>query len=338
MRSVFISLFVRSIALTASMMSYSLLCCCAVSIVASGENSLPPASTAAAYYIDCSATADGNGTQTSPWNSLGDVNPHSFLPGDVLLFKRGTGCIGALQPLGSGSAGNPVVIDAYGTGAQPVINAGASTEAAIRLFNQNYWEIGNLEVVGGSRYGVYVGGNADNMPVQHIYLRNLKVHDATGTAVQRGDSGEVFLAPGGVGQTLNDVLIDGVTAGNSKVSEGIFVNAGGAWMAGQTQPLGSNITVQNSTAHDVYGDGILIEELNNGLIQNSVAYHTGLCPSNCGTTPVGLWGMALHTCVVQNNESYNNQTWNSHDGGDFDIDYYNTNNIVQYNYGHDSAG
>jgi hypothetical protein len=230
------------------------------------------------------------------------------------------------------------VIDAYGTGGQPVINAGSSSEAAVRLFNQKYWEIGNLEVVGGHKYGIYVGGNTTNMPIQHIYLRNLNVHDSTGTSALRGDSGEVFLAPGGIGQTLSDVLIDGVTVGNSKVSEGIFVNAGGAWMAGQTQPLGSNITVQNSTAHDVYGDGILIEELNQGLIQNSVAFHTGLCPSNCGTTPVGLWEWYCHTCVVQNNESYNNQTWNSHDGGDFDIDYYNTNNIVQYNYGHDSAG
>ncbi len=42
---------------------------------------------------------------------------------------------------------------------------------------------------------------------------------------------------------------------------------------------------------------------------------------------------------MQNNESYSNQTWGQgYDGGDFDLDYYNTSNIVQYNYGHDSAG
>jgi hypothetical protein len=338
LRSVILSLLIRFMALTATMISSSLLCCCAGSLAASGEGSLPPASTGATYYIDCSRTTDGNGTQTSPWNSLGDVNTHTFVPGNALLLKRGTTCLGALQPLGSGNAGSPITIDAYGTGSQPVIDAGSSNVAAVSLFNQQFWEIGDIEVVGGSKYGVYVSGNIANIPIQHIYLRNSYVHNATGTSTKRGDSGEVFLAPGGVGQTLNDVLIDGVTAGNSHVSEGIFVNAGGAWTGSPAQTLGSNITVQNSTSHDVYGDGILIQVLSNGMIQNSVAYHTGLCPANCGTTPVGLWDWYCQTCVIQNNESYNNQTWNSHDGGDFDIDYYNTNNILQYNYGHDSAG
>ena len=338
MRAVIIYFLLRSTAMTVFMMTALILCCCTGSVVAGGESSPLPSVTAATNYVDCSASVDGNGTLTSPWNSLSDVNSHSFAPGSSVLFRRGTVCIGALQPQGSGIAGAPIIIDAYSVGTQPAIKADSSTEEAIRLFNQQYWEVGDLEVIGGAKYGVYVGGNAPNTSIQHIYLRNLYVHNATGTSTQRGDSGEVYLAPGGVGQTLNDVLIDGVTAGDSNVSEGIFVNAGGAWMAGQAQPLGNNITVQNSTAHDVYGDGILIQELSKGLIQNSVAYHTGLCPSNCGTTPVGLWEWYCHTCVVQNNESYNNQTWNSHDGGDFDIDYYSTGNIVQYNYGHDSAG
>jgi hypothetical protein len=45
-----------------------------------------------------------------------------------------------------------------------------------------------------------------------------------------------------------------------------------------------------------------------------------------------------HTCVMQNNESYDIQDYSLWDGGDFDIDVWNTSNIVQYNYGHDSIG
>jgi hypothetical protein len=268
---------------------------------------------------------------------LSDADAHSFVAGNSLLFKRGTACNGTLQPSGSGASGSPIVVDAYGTGNLPVLKGGPSSPEVILLNNQSYWEINDLEVIGGITYGVYVTGNTADDPLYHIYLKNLNVHSATGTSTSRGDSGEVILSASGAGQTLSDILVDGVTASNSQVSEGILVNAGGAWAGNGSQPLGNNVTIQNSTVHDVYSDGILVMELSNGTIQNSVVYRTGLCP-NCGSTPSGLWEWYCHTCTIQNNESYANQTWNAHDGGDFDIDYYNTDNIVQYNYGHDSAG
>ncbi len=254
------------------------------------------------------------------------------------MLHRGTACNGALTPQGSGAANTPIVIDAYGTGAPPVISGG-NAEAALKLFNQQYWEINNLEITGGNRYGVYVSGNTPNTSIHHIYLRNLNVHGATYASTKRADSGEVFISANAAGQIMNDVLIDGVTAHDSHVSEGIFVSAGGAWIEGNgvSQPLGSNVTVQNSTAHDIYGDGILISELNNGLLQRNVVYKSGLCPNCTGSTPVGLWEWYCHTCTVQYNESYANQSWGG-DGGDFDIDYFNNDNVVQYNYGHDSAG
>ncbi len=293
---------------------------------------------AATYYVDCSASQNGSGTQASPWNSLVSVDAFTFLAGDHLLLKRGTACSGTLAPEGSGAVYSSIVIDAYGTGAQPVINGG-NAEEALKLFNQQYWEINNLEITGGHLYGVYVSGNTPNTSVNHIYLRNLDVHGATYTSSKRSDSGEVVLSNQAAGQIFNDVLIDGVTAHDSHVSEGIFVSAGGAWIEGNgvSQPLGNDITVQNSTAHDIYGDGILISELNNGLLQRNVVYNSGLCPNCTGSTPVGLWEWYCHTCTVQFNESYANQSWGG-DGGDFDIDYYNNNNVVQYNYGHDSAG
>jgi hypothetical protein len=303
------------------------------------SSSVPPVQgSATTYYLDCSASQNGNGTQASPWNSVTSVNAFTFLPGNQLLLNRGTACNGALAPQGSGAANNPIVIDAYGTGAQPVIDGG-SAAAALALFNQQYWEINNLEITGGTLYGVYVSGNTPNVSINHIYLRNLNVHGATYTSIKRADSGEVFLSANGAGQVFNNVLVDGVTAYGSQVSEGILVNAGGGWIEGNgvSQPLGSNVTVQNSTAHDIYGDGILIAELNNGLLQANVVYNSGLCPNCTGSTPVGLWEWYCHTCTVQNNESYANQSWGG-DGGDFDIDYYNNNNVVQYNYGHDSAG
>jgi hypothetical protein len=302
------------------------------------SSSVPPPISSTAYYLDCSAGPNGSGTESSPWNSPGDLNALTFRPGDHLFVRRGTVCYGTLMPQGSGTSNAAIVIDAYGTGTQPVINGGRHEEA-LKLFNQQYWEINNLELTGGELYGLYISGDTPNSTLNHIYLRNLDVHGATFTSSKRADSGEVFISPKGAAQILNDVLIDHVTAHDSHVSEGIFVSAGGVWIekSGVSQPLGNKVTVQNSIAHDIDGDGILIAELTNGLLQRNVVYKSGLCQKCTGSTPVGLWEWYCHVCTVQYNESYANQSWEG-DGGDFDIDYFNDDNVVQYNYGHDSAG
>ena len=65
---------------------------------------------ASTYYVDCSATTDGNGQSGTPWNSLLDPSAHMFVPGDALLFRKGVTCTGTLQPQGSGSSGVPITV------------------------------------------------------------------------------------------------------------------------------------------------------------------------------------------------------------------------------------
>jgi hypothetical protein len=304
-----------------------------------GSGGTTPPAPQTTFYVNCSLASDGDGSQSTPWNSLTDANGHTFVAGNSLLLARGTTCNGVLKPQGSGASGSPIVVDAYGTGNVPIVNGGASSGPAVYLNNQQYWEINDLEIQGGQNYGVYITGNTDNAPLAHIHLTNLNVHGAFGPSTVRADSGEVFISAYGAGQTLSDVVVNGVTAHDSNVSEGIYVGAGGSWVNDAAkQTLGSNVTVENSTAHDVYGDGILIVELNTGLLQNNVVYNTGQCPSCGSSTPGGLWEWFCNNCTVQGNESYANKSWNAYDGGDFDIDYYNNNVTVQYNYGHDSAG
>ena len=304
----------------------------------SGSGTPPPGP--ATYYLDCSASTNGNGTQSSPWNTLTSANAITFQPGDQLLLNRGTTCSGMLTPAGSGSSTAAITIDAYGSGPEPVINAGSNL-AAIQLVNQQYWEINNLEIVGGAQYGIYIFANVDNVNLDHFYLRNLDVHGVQYVSTVRDDSGEVYFSSTGLHAVMSDILVDGVTAHDTQASEGIVIYAGGGWTNADRsdQMLGNNITVQNSTAYNVGGDGILLMTVSNGLMQNNVTYHTGQCSACTGSTPSALWEWFCHTCTVQNNESYANSTWGQgYDGGDFDIDYYSTNNIVQYNYGHDSAG
>jgi len=299
------------------------------------------------YYVDCAAISAGAGTVHAPWNSLAAVNAQPLTAGAHILLARGTTCSGNLVPQGSGTAGHPIVLGAYGVGARPVINAASTAAAALQLTDQSYWTIQDLEIVGGTTYGVYVTGNTAGGALTGITLQNLDVHGATGSSTVRGDSGEVYIYPRGSNETISNVKIDGVTAHDSEVGEGIFLaGAFGAFPPGTAvptpgnMPLGSNNQIVNSTSYNVRGDAILLTTTTNGLLQNNVAHDSGYCGgSNCGSsTASGLWEWYCQDCTVQSNESYDNHTWSTTDGGAFDIDNFNANNLVQYNYGHDNAG
>jgi len=75
------------------------------------------------YYVDSSGGNDSNdGTSaSSPWRTIAKVNATSFSPGDHILFKRGVTWRKLLAISSSGDSGNPIVIDAYGSGAAPSI-------------------------------------------------------------------------------------------------------------------------------------------------------------------------------------------------------------------------
>src|SRR5208282_5751694 len=76
---------------------------------------------ATTYYVSSSAGNDSNsGTSAStPWQTIAHVNGQTFHPGDSILFKRGDVWNESLAPASSGSSGNPIMFDAYGTGAAP---------------------------------------------------------------------------------------------------------------------------------------------------------------------------------------------------------------------------
>jgi hypothetical protein len=293
------------------------------------------AATGITYYLDCAAASNGGGTQTSPWNSLGTVNATTFSPGSSLLLKRGTTCTGMLYPKGSGDSSSLNTIGAYGTGAAPIVSGG-SNQAAIKLYNQQHWRIENLETTGGNPYGVFVSGN-QAATFNRIQLVNLTVHDVGGVATQK-ETGLVVVTGQSKDTAFNDVLIDGISAYNTQQWSGILVGGDNYESLGFTGSVAnSNVTIQNSTVYNTYGDGIVLFHVNNGLIQNSVAHDVGKIPNTGVGTPNGIWTWWCNTCTVQFNEVYNVAS-PSVDGGAFDIDYWNDNNIVQYNYGHDNQG
>lgn len=285
------------------------------------------------YYVDCSAASNGSGTQASPWNNLATVNATTFGAGDSILFKRGTTCNGQLWPLGSGTSSTAyITLGDYGTGALPIINGG-SNQSAIKLYNQEYWHIQNIETTGGNPYGLYVSGNVSAV-LDHFRVTNVVAHDVGGTTTAQKENGIIVFIPGTASTLFNDVIIDGANVYNTQQWAGILLG-GDDFGRTMTSPRNTNITIQNSTATNVYGDAIVLYQVNNGLLANNLAYNTGLIPTDVVGTPNGIWEWECGNCTVQYNEAYSQHspTW---DGGAFDIDFGSSDNILQYNYGHDN--
>jgi hypothetical protein len=98
---------------------------------------------ATTYYVSSSAGNDANSGMSSSaaWQTIAHVNGQTFQPGDSILFKRGDVWNESLTPPSSGTLGNPITFDAYGTGAAPNLTGYYSVPTtAWVLVSGNAWK------------------------------------------------------------------------------------------------------------------------------------------------------------------------------------------------------
>lgn len=145
------------------------------------------------YYVDATGGNDSHtGTsEGSAWKTLEKVNATTFQPGDQILLKSGEVWEGQLWPKGSGSPGMPIIIDQYGSGSKPAIQGKGLVEDAVRLFNQEYWEIHHLDVSNakpatatpgenlGDYRGIHITGD-NSTTLDYFRIVAVDVHDVTG--------------------------------------------------------------------------------------------------------------------------------------------------------------
>ncbi|WP_230673239.1 Ig-like domain repeat protein [Rathayibacter sp. Leaf248] len=171
------------------------------------------------YFVDATAGDDAAAgtSRATAWKSLTKASTMTYSAGDRILLKAGETWNGQqLLPKGSGAAGRPIVIDAYGDSAtKPSIATdgrvaspflpGTQTKnpetvgmtGAISLRNQQYWEIHDLslsndddfatDITTGSivRDGVSISINADKLTgddsvMDYFRISGLDIHDIDG--------------------------------------------------------------------------------------------------------------------------------------------------------------
>jgi hypothetical protein len=299
------------------------------------------------YYVDNIGGDDslaGTSEQTA-WRTLTKVNATTFQPGDTILFKAGGSWSGKLHPKGSGAAGSPIVIDQYGTGNKPIINGGGLVgTGAVYLYNQQYWEINNLEITNtgsasGQKMGVSIEAE-DAGDLRHIYLRNLTIHDVNGLNTDKQNGGIWVHTFGAVVPTkIDDVRIENNTIYNTDRA-GIVVTSD--WWCNESlvtcenRPAyypSSGVIVRNNVVYSVGGDGISIRDTTAPLIEHNVVYDAN---ARSGDYNNGIWSYNATNALIQYNEAY--LTRSTKDGYGLGVDYLQNGAILQYNYTHDNEG
>ncbi len=284
---------------------------------------------AATYYVDSVGGNDANnGTSAAtPWKTLGKVNAKTFAPGDQLLFKAGSTYTGQLWPKGSGAAGNPIVLGMYGSGNKPKITGSGTDTEVVKLHNQQYWEISNLDVTGGANnaWGVYVSLQ-DFGTGQHLRIRDLNVHD-----MPNATGGIRVTAHAGSASRWNDVLIEDNVVTRAGAL-GITVN--GAFTGRNVWNPHTNVHIRRNRVEFSKGNDIIVIMTEGALIEHNVCRGGGGAVNADATA--GIWPWSADNTVMQFNEV--SDRVNVHDGQAFDSDFNTQGTIVQYNYSHNNAG
>ena len=251
------------------------------------------------YYLDAGGGSDSNaGTSTSaPWKSLAKVNATTFQAGDQILLKAGQVWSGLLWPKGSGVSGSPIVLSSYGSGARPRIDGASRVTSTVKLNDQQYWEIRNLEVTNtapatgtaGANLqdlrGIHISGD-DGQTLTYLHIDGVYVHDVTGQVNWiGGDTADN--APGVTFQTGWD---------NSKKTGGIVFDTTVTDVAspGSSPTILNDLLVQNSVISDTSFAGIVVKQYSGDA--------TGATATGWGTrASAGDTNFHPHTDVVLRN-------------------------------------
>jgi hypothetical protein len=197
----------------------------------------------AIYYVDQAGGNDSN-PGTSPgnaWKTISKVNRSSFSAGDSILFKRGETWQEFMTMPSSGSAGSPITVGAYGTGALPVFYGGITIASGSWTANDPVSGVWSYTTY--TRYAVW----QDSVPLKH----------ASSSSCTDGNwyygSGKVYYKPtsGTLTDHVVELYVNGLNLNNKSfiTVDGIYFTK--CYYSISNQPSSvtlahsSNITVKN---------------------------------------------------------------------------------------------
>jgi len=315
---------------------------------------------AVTYYVSPSGNDSHSGTSAqNAWRTIDKVNTIDLNPGDKVLLQGGYDYPGnlLLTAEDAGTPERPVVIGSYGSGRARIKAADGS---GVTVQNAGGIEVKDLVVVGDD-YKTNVGSGIkivnelpNNQKLEYIRVHNV---EASGFGRRKEASPEGLQTPNGCGIFVGGNASDKSKSGLKNVritncvtyqNEYYGILTSGYWHDDPNVYANANVYVGYCKIYDNPGDpeyfsnhsgsGILMEDVDGGIIEYCEAYNNGYDCKNRGGGPVGIWAAVANKVIIQHCESHHNKTGSRVDGGGFDFDGGTTNSILQYNYSHDNHG
>lgn len=323
------------------------------------------------YYID-SENGDDTYSGTSvgtAWKNLSKLEGATLAPGSEILLKRGS--VWNAQEIifkGSGTDGNPIVIDAYGTGNKPLLKGLGQSKGLIKLFNQEYIEISNLHITNlgpeqdGLRRGIQVV--ADNAGVlHHLHLTNLKFTDINGTDGLDGSgtyantddekrSGAILFEIRGddVQTYFDDVLLeknyfyDVSNTGFANISHWSDLELNTDFDSNTVPGTindhyihnfvpSKNVVIRKNRFENINSQGMIIRTAENPIMEYNLFYY---CSIGRGSDNACFNSKTIGAIWRYNESCFTEYTVGKSDGAGIDSDLRSKNTVIEYNYCHDN--
>ena len=236
------------------------------------------------FYVDASNGLDTNdGTESSPWKTIGKVNSSSFEPGDHIYFKRGETWDEFLyfNESKQGSDYAPIVIEPYGSGNNPVID---DEDKGVIFTGCSNIVLKDFSI--HSDIGVMIKDDTGNNPPEGITIMNCSFND-------NNNNGN---------KAVGLYLSDGAT--NCHIIDNTIENHYvGIWGGedSNSYELGCNNLFKNNKIHDNSYNGIAFDNTDcpvgdESIVSSNSVYNNGFH---------GIELSARHY-IVENNTFYNN--------------------------------
>lgn len=289
------------------------------------------------YHVD-SARGDDRNAGLSPdsaWRTLAKVAGFALRPGDRVLLAAGSVWREPLLIRRSGAQGAPISIGAHGEGPRPRIDAGGVAENAIEITNAEFVTVSGLEVTNSAsdpavRRGVLIA--ADDFGVaRDITVRDLYIHDISGTNERKDNGGIVFRASA----TRIPSRFERLT-----IERNIIWKVDRSGIAGISDQVSRDrwfpsrfVVIRDNLVEDIGGDGIVPRGTDGALVEHNIVRHAA---ARAGGYNAGIWQWSTDNTLIQLNEAA--YTHGVYDGQGFDSDYNSRGTTLLYNYSHDNEG